>query len=134
MQHPQRQPPPTSIHVAVRVSMAVLGMLLVQALLALLLQGTPRTSFASDAASAVSITGAQPAGDENQLQETQPAKLRRVVKPRAMPAALAGSAGQVLACLNDVVAARSLIPAAIMDVARPAPGRRQQRGQAPPQL
>ncbi|WP_145974340.1 hypothetical protein [Stenotrophomonas pictorum] len=109
-------------------------MLLLLALVALLLQDTPRRSLASDADSVTSITGAPPAGDEDQLQETRPAKLRRVVKPHAMPAALSGSTGQVLACLNAAVAARSLIPASIMDVARPAPGRRQQRGQAPPQV
>lgn len=110
----------------------MLGLLLLLSLLCSLWQSGAQAALAHLTEISASATDADRQGDEKYLQEENPAKLRRVAKVRIALAVQNQPADHLIPASTAASPARSLIPAAITDIARSAPGRRQQRGQAPP--
>lgn len=112
--------------------MAMLGLLLLLSLLTSMWQSGAQAPYAHPTEISASATTADPQDGEKYLQEENPAKLRRVAKVRIAPSVQTAADDQPITVTLAVSPARSLIPAATTDIARSAPGRRQQRGQAPP--
>ena len=131
-QSQRQQPAATATHGFPIVRMAMLGLLLLLSLLSSLWQSGAQAAFAHLTEISASATDADRQGDEKYLQEENPAKLRRVAKVPIALAAPSEPADHLILAAMAASPARSLIPATITVIARSAPGRRQQRGQAPP--
>lgn len=133
VQHPQRpQHPLTATHAAIAVQVMLLGLLLLFALPTPLWQDGAQATTSAPVGISTPATGTDLPGDTNPLPQENPATLRRVAKPRLTPAASVKPADPLLVSRLPASPANARVPAATSDIARPAPGRRQQRGQAPP--
>ena len=110
----------------------LLGLLLLFALPTRLWQDGTQATTSAPVGISTPAAGTDLPGDTNPLAQENPATLRRVAKPRLTPAASVKPADPLLVSRLLVSPANARVPAATSDIARPAPGRRQQRGQAPP--
>lgn len=110
----------------------LLGLLLLFALPTPLWQDGAQATTSAPAGISTPAAGTDLPGGGNPLAQENPATLHRVAKPRLTPAASAKPADPLRVSRLPASPANTLVPAATGDIARPAPGRRQQRGQAPP--